>query len=298
MQNLQTYDIIKGKFINSEKEENYRKTLEQDQASKISSALKDKIKNKNYIVRNPLNNEVYDEEEQKKLDTKESERLEKFRSKYKIEDYFRTIDINNEEKRQNRYKILKKPLEYKIINDRDYNIINNTLFNESNRPNKSKKYKAMTDWEKLISQADEKNSTFNKKGIYKSIYDISDINENYRNFLRKRRLKLEELTPFPEDPIFKANVEKEKMKKNSSFNKTFNLNNKIENIRNHTIENDLRRVRNNLIYKFNNTSMNKKKFFETNTNALDYDNKDSIPVLVDRNINTRYFKNFLTKLRK
>ena len=298
LQNLQTYDIIKGKFINSEKEENYRKTLEQDQASKISSALKDKIKNKNYIVRNPLNNEVYDEEEQKKLDTKESERLEKFRSKYKIEDYFRTIDINNEEKRQNRYKILKKPLEYKIINDRDYNIINNTLFNESNRPNKSKKYKAMTDWEKLISQADEKNSTFNKKGIYKSIYDISDINENYRNFLSKRRLKLEELTPFPEDPIFKANVEKEKMKKNSSFNKTFNLNNKIENIRNHTIENDLRRVRNNLIYKFNNTSMNKKKFFETNTNALDYDNKDSIPVLVDRNINTRYFKNFLTKLRK
>ena len=33
--------------------------------SKINNAIRDKLKNKNYIIINPINNEVYDKEEQK-----------------------------------------------------------------------------------------------------------------------------------------------------------------------------------------------------------------------------------------
>ena len=63
IQNLRTYDIIKARFINPEIEENYKKSIELKEKSKINNAVKDKVKNKNYIVFNPINNEVYDKEE-------------------------------------------------------------------------------------------------------------------------------------------------------------------------------------------------------------------------------------------
>ena len=298
IQNLRTYDIIKRKFLNPEIEEKFRLTHEQKQMSKINNAIKDKIKNKNYIIRNPINNEVYDEEAQKEKDKKEFERLEQYRAKDKIETYYRSLDINNHEKVENRYKVLNKPMEHKIINDRGYNIVNHTLFNEG-KSNKFKKYKIMSDWEKLKSLADEKNSTFDKKTIYKSMYDKSEVNENYKNFLINRRKKLKELNPFSEDPIFKVNVERNNFRNNTSFTKTFNTESKTKkNLRCNTMGNETRKGRTTILYKFNNINMSKKDFYENNRNILDYDNKDSIPVLVDKNINTRYFKNYITKLRK
>ena len=195
IQNMRTYDIIKRKFINPEIEENFRKSSELKQISKINNAIKDKIKNKNYIISNPINNEVYDKDAQKKQDEKDYEKLEKFRLKYKIESLYKNIDINNEIKIENKYKNIDKLLENKIINERGYNIINHTIFNENNRVNRHKRFKIMSDWEKLISLADEKNSTFDKKTIYKSMYDKSDVNENFKSYLIKRRLKLKDLSP-------------------------------------------------------------------------------------------------------
>ena len=87
---------------------------------------------------------------------------------------------------------------------------------------------------------------------------------------------------------------------NSSFTKTFNYSSKSgNNIRNNTLEND-RRGRNYIIYKFNNTNnmFNKKKFYENPINILDYDKKDSRPILVDKNVNTRYFKNYISRISK
>jgi len=294
VQNLQNYDIIKRKFINPEIEEKFRKMLEQSQKKKISEAFKDKIKNKNYIVSNPISNEVYDPEAQKKQDEKEFEKLEKFRTKYKIESLYRTIDENNDAKHENKFKTLNKPCEYKIVDDRGYNIVNHTIFTEGNKTNRFKRYKIMSDWEKLRSLADERNSTFDKKLIYKSMYDKSDVNENYKNYMIKRRQKLQELKPLAEDPIFKISLANEKLK-NPPFTKTFNVDNK----RSNTVENESRRGRNNILYKFrNNSIMNKKDFYENNRNILDYENKNSIPIRVDKNVNTRYFKHFLTKLGK
>ena len=294
VQNLQTYDIIKRKFINPEIEEKFRKIYEQNQKKKINEAFIDKIKNKNYIVSNPISNEVYDHEAQKKQDEKEFEKLEKFRTKYKIESLYRTIDENNDAKHENKFKTLNKPCEYKIVDDRGYNIVNQTIFTEGNKTNRFKKYKIMSDWEKLRSLADERNSTFDKKLIYKSMYDKSDVNENYKNYLIKRRQKLQELKPLSEDPIFKVSLANEKLK-NPPFTKTFNVDSK----RSNTVENESRKGINNIIYKFkNNSIMNKKDFYETNRNILDYENKNSIPIRVDKNVNTRYFKHFLARLGK
>ena len=301
IQSLRTYDIIKRKFVNPEIEENFRKSEELNQNYKIKNAFKDKIKNKNYVICNPINNEVYDKDAQKKLDENDSGKLEKFRIKKKAETYYRNMDINNEIKIDNKFKYIGKEFENKIINDRGYDIINHTIFNENNRINRHKKYKIISDWEKLKTLSDENNSTFNTKTIYKSMYDKSDVNENYRNYLIKRRLKLKEIAPLKEDPVFKVGVENNKMKdNNTSFTKTFNYSNKNENnIRSNTVENERSR-KNYIIYKFNNTNnlFNKKNFYENKRNVLDYDNKDSRPILVDKNVNTRYFKNYIARFGK
>ena len=295
IQNLRTYDIIKRRYINPETEENYQKALEKKQKAKIDNAVKDKIKNKNYIIRNPINNEVFDETAQKQQDQREFEKLGKYRMKSKIENYYRSLDVNKDKNTENRFKTLNKPLEHKIVNDRGYNIVNHTLFNQENRSNKYKKYKILSDWEKLKLFSDEENSTFDKKTIYKSMYDKSDVNENYKNFLIKRKQKLKELNPLSQDPIFKVSFENDKNRNNSPFTKTFNSCSKS---RSNTVESGPRKGRNNIIYKFKfDNTMNKKTFYETNRNINDYD-KDLIPILVDRNVNTRYFKNYITKLKK
>ena len=167
--------------LSPEIEENFRKSTELKQISKINNAVKDKIKNKNYIIYNPINNEVYDKEAQKKQDEKDYEKIEKYRLKNKIESLYRNVDINNDIKNEDKYKTISKVLEKKIIDDRGYNIINNTIFDDNNKINKNKRFKIMSDWEKLKSLADEKNSTFDKKEIYKSLYDNSDVNENFKN---------------------------------------------------------------------------------------------------------------------
>ena len=302
IQGLNSYDIIKRKYVNPEVEENYRKTLELNQKIKIKNAFKDKIKNKNYEVCNPINNEIYDKEEQNKQDGKDFGKLEKFRIKNKLEGLYRNIDINNEIKIDNKFKIIGKQFENKIINDRGYDIINHTIFNDNNKVFRHKKISIMSDWEKLKSLADEKNSTFDTKTIYKSMYDKSDVNDNFKAYLSKRKSKLNDLKTLDEDPIFKKSAENEKMKiSNSNFAKTFNYSSSKSgnNIRNNTMDND-RRGRIYIVYKFNNTNnlFNKKKFYENPINVLDYDNKDSRPILVDKNVNTRHFKNYISRITK
>ena len=216
--------------------------------------------------------------------------------KSKIENYYRSLDVNKDKNNENKFKTLNKPLEHKIVNERGYNIVNHTLFNQENRSNKFKKYKILSDWEKLKLLSDENNSTFEKKTIYKNFYDKSDVNENYKNFLIKRKEKLKELNPLSQDPLFKVSFENDKNRNNSPFTKTFNSCSKD---RNNTFENGSRKGKNNIIYKFKfYNNINKKTFYGTNRNINDYDNKDLRPILVDRNVNTRYFKNYITKLKK
>ena len=71
IQDLKSYDIIKGQFIDPQTENEFRKSIEEKQMSTINNAVRDKLKNKNYIIINPINNEVYDKEEQKKIQQKQ-----------------------------------------------------------------------------------------------------------------------------------------------------------------------------------------------------------------------------------
>ena len=95
---------------------------------------------------------------------------------------------------------------------KDYNIYNN--LNNKNDQTKTKDIQ-----KKLYLIGKNLNLWLTKKiqllikKIYKSMYDKSDVNENYKNYLMKRKLKLKELNPLCEDPIFKVSAENEKMKK-------------------------------------------------------------------------------------
>jgi hypothetical protein len=62
MQNRKTYDILNCKYINPTLEAEFAKNLENKQKIWLST-----IKDKNFIIRNPINNNIYDKEGQKKI---------------------------------------------------------------------------------------------------------------------------------------------------------------------------------------------------------------------------------------
>ena len=307
IQNLKSYDIIKGQFINSQIENEYRKANEAKQMSKINNAIRDKLKNKNYIIINPINNEVYDKEEQKKLDEKDKIKLDQFRMKAKIDNFYRALDTNNEINNELKIKNSIHPNQSKIIEGRGYNILNNASFNEYNvtktEPNTSFdiqktdsrfKYKYLSDWEKIKFMADGRTRTIDKKPIYKSPYDKTDVNENYQKFLAKRKNKLRDLSPFEKDELFKINVENELKKNNSnSVSKSSDLRSKNLGAKTATIQSETNKKRGrNVLFKFDYDVYKpvcKKEFFGKNKNVLDFENRKPHPVLIDKNVNTRNF---------
>ena len=58
-------------------------------------------KSGNQIAINPINNKVYNEEEQNRLDEKESNKKNRYKLKDNIEDYYRSLDYNKELKQKN-----------------------------------------------------------------------------------------------------------------------------------------------------------------------------------------------------
>ena len=312
IQDLKSYDIIKGQFIDPQTENEFRKSIEEKQMSTINNAVRDKLKNKNYIIINPINNEVYDKEEQKKIDEKDRMKLDHFRLKTKIDDFYHALDQNNEIKNDMKIKNSIYPNQSKIIEGRGYDILNHATFNEYNKFNINKtepgnnfdfkkddyrfKYKYLSDWEKIKFMADSRTKTIDKKSIYKSPYDKTDVNENYQKFLAKRKNKLKNLPPFEKDDLFKVNVENELKKnknKTSSVSKSSDLLSKGFGVRSSTIQNEASKKRGrNILFKFNygiNKSLDKKEFFGKNRNILDFENRKPHPIMVDKNVNTRNF---------
>ena len=310
IQNLKSYDIIKGQFINPQIENEFRKANEAKQMSKINNAVRDKLKNKNYIIINPINNEVYDKEEQKKIDEKDKIKLDQFRMKRKIDDFYRALDQNNEIKNELKIKNSIHPNQSRIIEGRGYDILNNATFNEYNKYNITKtepnnsfdiqktdyrfKYKYLSDWEKIKFMADSKTRTIDKKPIYKSPYDKTDVNENYQKFLAKRKNELRDLSPFEKDDLFKINVENELKKNNSnSVSKSNDLSSKGFGAKTAMTQSETNKKRDrNTIFKFDYgiyKPVDKKEFFGKDKNVLDFENRKPHQVLVDKNVNTRNF---------
>ena len=108
---MKTYDIIIGKYKNQNLEQKLieKEKLEKD---KKTSGVRDK----NYIVRNPLNNIVYDQEEQKRLDQIEYEKKLRFLSEGYVNDYYHSKHNNLESRQLINYQHYFNPFEYKMNN--------------------------------------------------------------------------------------------------------------------------------------------------------------------------------------
>ena len=190
MQNMKTYDIIRGKYKNQKLEQ---KLIEKEKIENEKKMVG--VRDKNYIVRNPLNNIIYDEEEQKRLDKIEYDKKQRFLSKGYVNNYYHSKHNNIESQKLISHQHYFNPFEYRMNNKRGYDI----LTNKSQTIDEGNKYlteiqskKLESQWDKITKNADIKNNTFKNKNLYKEAYDASDIDINYSNYLIKRKPILEQ----------------------------------------------------------------------------------------------------------
>ena len=174
IQNIKKYDIIKGEYLNNNNinEENHKKV------------------DKNYIVRNPINNIVYDKEEQKRLDDIEYNKKKRFHASDKLDNFRHSVGTNIEAKRLVDQQNYFNPFEYKILNKRGYDILTTepkTLSELNQHLTDIQSKKLITDWDKIKNNADKNTNTFKTKKIYKSDYDESDIDINFSNYMKLRK---------------------------------------------------------------------------------------------------------------
>ena len=172
IKNLKKYDIIKSEYYDSEKKDNK------------------KFVDKNYIVRNPINNMIYDKEEQKKLDEIEFNKKKRFQAGDKLDDFRHSVGYNIEGRRLMMEQNYFNPFEYKILNKRGYDILTNdpkTLSELNKDLTDIQSNKLITDWDKIKNNSDKNNNTFKTKKIYKAEYDESDIDINYSNYMKLRK---------------------------------------------------------------------------------------------------------------
>ena len=169
MQNRKTYDILNCKYINPVLESEFMKNYENEQKLKLS-----KTKDKNFIIRNPINHYVYDKEGQKRLDDIEREKKRRFILHDNVENYYHSVG-NNIETNKNAMSLSHgNPLDLNYITKRGYNIVTGNNFNTQIK----------------IKLKSDENNTVTKKAIYKSPYDSSDIDKNYEKYLEKRKISL------------------------------------------------------------------------------------------------------------
>ena len=185
MQNMKTYDIIRGRYKNPILEKNLEEQENREKNKKNSN-----VRDKNYIVRNPLNNIVYDEKEQQRLDTIEFQKRQRYLSKGYVNDFYHSKSNNLETQKLISYQNYFNPFEYRMNNIRGYDI----LTNKSQTINEGNKYlteiqskKLETHWDKIINNADNKNNSFKSKQLFKAEYDSADIDKNYSDYLSMRK---------------------------------------------------------------------------------------------------------------
>ena len=172
IKNIKKYDIIKSEYLDSEKKDN-KKTVD-----------------KNYLVRNPINNMIYDKEEQKKLDEIEFNKKKRFQASDKLDDFRHSVGYNIEGRRLQMEQNYFNPFEYKLLNKRGYDILTNepkTLSELNKDLTEIQSNKLITNWDKIKNNADKNNNTFKSKKIYKAEYDESDIDINYSNYMKLRK---------------------------------------------------------------------------------------------------------------
>ena len=262
MQNMKTYDIIRARYINPKLEKDLQ---EKEKIQKEKEKMK--IKDKNYMIRNPLNNMIYDKVEQKRLDDIEYDKKKRFLSGGYIDDYYHSKSNNIETQKLISHQNYFNPFEYKIQNKRGYNI----LTNKSQTVSEGNKYlseiqesKLTTDWDKLKNNSDKDNNTFKTKQLYKVAYDTSDIDINYSNYLNLRKPILNQRCNTIDNLGNNYNKSKEldrKYKRGNNLSKSID----VMNGRNNYVFNKLE---NRIDYHMKYNNMNKGLFFGTPNSVL------------------------------
>ena len=264
IQNLKTYDIIRGKYINPQLE---KQLIEKE---KEEREIASKKVDKNYLVRNPVNNRIYDKDEQKRLDDIEFNKKKRFLAKEYLDNYRHSMGNNLEAQKLISHQSYFCPFEFKIHNKLGYDILTNkaqTLSEKNKYLTDIQSEKLMSDWDKLKRDVDENNNTFKTKKIYKGAYDTSDIDINYSDYMKMRK-------PILEQRSNTIDVNKDKNEnKNLNLLKTpipnkrnrvdNNLSKSIENIINSSHTNVYNKMENRIDYQMKYNNMNKDLFFGT-----------------------------------
>ena len=245
MQNMKTYDIIRGRYKNQVLEQKLQEKEKLEKSKKPPG-----VRDKNYIVRNPLNNIIYDQEEQKRLDTIEYQKKQRFLSKEYVNDYYHSKHNNLESQKLISHQHYFNPFEYRMNNIRGYDILTNksqTIMEGNKYLTDIQSKKLETQWDKIKNNADKKNNTFKSKNLYLAEYDSNDIDLHYSNYLSMRKPILEQRANTI-DIIHRNNGKNGKngntLTKSIDISKNNNVFNRYENLinykykRNETIDKD------------------------------------------------------------
>lgn len=196
MENRKTYDILNCRYINPMLENEFVKKYENRKKLLLS-----KTKDKNFIIRNPINNMIYDEEAQKKLDDIEMKKKRRFNSYHNVDNYYHSIGNNIEIKKDEMVLTHGNPLDLNVKNKRGFDIINghNFLEDKIKKNNKGdyltninmakKEGQYYDKWEKIKSKVNQ-NSLISKKPIFKEPYDSSDVEKNFQKYMQNRNTTL------------------------------------------------------------------------------------------------------------
>ena len=203
------YDIIKGVYYDPEKEKKYQENL---------SIENEKLRNgKRDSLFNPFTNVVYDEENLKIKDMLNKNAKLRYSLKYKIEKHYHQKDLKKFSK--NNKKLDSKLFydRFNSIDKRGYDILSNEI-NSNTYKNTINCLNKRSPWEIIQLGSDKKNETISTKGIYKSMYDKSDIESNSFEYKHEREKMLKKLPPPSEDKIFNTVKEvNRKLKTISSY---------------------------------------------------------------------------------
>ena len=187
MNSRKDYDFIKNQYYNPEME---KEMIEKEKKIKENQST---IPYRGQLY-NPINMSVYDKENIEKKDNKHHNRINRYRIRPNLDDYYRRKDFERDV-RQETMNLNK--LDYKRfgINDkRGYDLLNmNDVYNKY-KDNFYKYKNQLNSWELLRAGCGD-NQTFDTKGLYKDPYDKADLDENTYRFRIQRQKDLKELKP-------------------------------------------------------------------------------------------------------
>jgi len=193
------YNPIKGAFFNQEKEEAFQKMLEEkkknwgkEKFNKMPKCAKGRSD-----IYDLISLKVVDNNEFNKMITEEKNKKKRYEIRNDMDKYYHELDLQKQDKEIAKY-----------------------TKNNSNNKDKEKillnKYKSnnkYTDWDKILKGAG-KNSTFEKKQIYKDPYEHSETGPKFDRFRLIRNKTLASLPKIEEDKNF---IQKKRINKCVSY---------------------------------------------------------------------------------